>query len=79
MLSHGQNGTRRLEEAEEHERREAAWQSYGGEVVSRLADKDFGVATGLQRFVSLLHVAQLRCHALTWVSIEITSYLPTVA
>ena len=74
MNTHGQNGTRRLEveEAEEHERREAAWQSYGGEVMSRLADKDFGV-------VGLLHVAQLRCYALTWISIEITSYLPTVA
>ena len=45
MASPGQNGTRRLEvETEEHERREAAWQSYGGEVVSRLADRDFRVA-----------------------------------
>ena len=46
VASHGENGTRRLEveETEEHERREAAWQSYGGEVVSRLVDRDFGVA-----------------------------------
>ena len=38
MAAHGQNGTCRLEveEAEEPERHEAAWQSYGGAVVSRL-------------------------------------------
>lgn len=38
MAAYGQNGSCRLEveEAEEPERREAAWQSYGGAVVSRL-------------------------------------------